>query len=87
MEFEGERRWPAGFHRFVAEVGLGHVGVVLGIELSDLAPNYLDWYQLLDLCGFQHTMIVAAEGVCRPREINDRLLLGLKGTMNERELG
>jgi len=77
----------SGFQRLVAEVSLGHVGAVFGLEVSRLARNNRDWYQLLDLCGLLHTLIVDAEGVYDPREPNDRLLLGLKGTMSEAELG
>jgi excisionase family DNA binding protein len=77
----------AGFQRLVAEVSLGRVGAVFGLEVSRLARNNRDWYQLLDLCALLHTLIVDAEGVYDPRELNDRLLLGLKGTMSEAELG
>jgi DNA invertase Pin-like site-specific DNA recombinase len=76
-----------GFQRLVAEVSLGRVGAVLGLEVSRLARNNRDWYQLLDLCGLMNTLIVDAEGVYDPRVLNDRLLLGLKGTMSEAELG
>jgi excisionase family DNA binding protein len=77
----------AGFQRLVAEVSLGHVGAVFGLEVSRLARNNRDWYQLLDLCALMGTLIVDAEGVYDPRHLNDRLLLGLKGTMSEAELG
>lgn len=77
----------AGFQRLVAEVSLGHVGAVFGLEVSRLARNNRDWYQLLDLCGLMGTLIVDAEGVYEPRQLNDRLLLGLTGTMSEAELG
>jgi excisionase family DNA binding protein len=77
----------AGFQRLVAEVSLGHVGAVFGLEVSRLARNNRDWYQLLDLCGLMGTLIVDAEGVYDPRQLNDRLLLGLKGTISEAELG
>jgi DNA invertase Pin-like site-specific DNA recombinase len=76
-----------GFQRLVAEVSLGRVGAVFGLEVSRLARNNRDWYQLLDLCGLMNTLIVDAEGICDPRLLNDRLLLGLKGTMSEAELG
>ncbi len=75
-----------GFHRLVAEVGLKHVGIVLGIEISRLARSNSDWYQLLDLCALSHTLIADGDGVYDPCEYNDRLLLGLKGTMSEAEL-
>jgi excisionase family DNA binding protein len=76
-----------GFQRLVAEVSLGHVGAVLGLEVSRLARNNRDWYQLLDICGLMDTLIVDAEGIYDPRQLNDRLLLGLKGTISEAELG
>jgi len=76
-----------GFQRLVAEVSLGRVGAVFGLEVSRLARNNRDWYQLLDLCGLMNTLIVDAEGVYDPRQLNDRLLLGLKGTISEAELG
>ena len=77
----------AGFQRLVAEVSLGRVGAVVGLEVSRLARNNRDWYQLLDLCGLLNTLIIDAEGIYDPRQLNDRLLLGLKGTMSEAELG
>jgi len=76
-----------GFQRLVAEVSLGHAGAVFGLEVSRLARNNRDWYQLLDLCSLMDTLIVDAEGVYDPRLPNDRLLLGLKGTLSEVELG
>jgi DNA invertase Pin-like site-specific DNA recombinase len=76
-----------GFQRLVAEVSLGRAGAVFGLEVSRLARNNRDWYQLLDLCGLMNTLIVDAEGIYDPRQLNDRLLLGLKGTMSEAELG
>ncbi len=75
-----------GFQRLVAEVGLKHVGIVLGIEISRLARSNSDWYQLLDICALSQTLIADGEGLYDPREYNDRLLLGLKGTMSEAEL-
>lgn len=74
------------FQRLVAEVGLNHVGMVLGIEISRLARCNSDWYHLLDICALSHTLIADGDGVYDPREYNDRLLLGLKGTMSEAEL-
>jgi len=76
-----------GFQRLVAEVSLGRAGAVVGLEVSRLARNNRDWYQLLDLCALMNTLIVDADGVYDPRQLNDRLLLGLKGTMSEAELG
>jgi DNA invertase Pin-like site-specific DNA recombinase len=76
----------SGFARMTAEVALGHVGIVLGLEVSRLARNNADWYRLLDLCGITDTLIGDAEGVYHPSLFNDRLILGLKGTMSEAEL-
>jgi DNA invertase Pin-like site-specific DNA recombinase len=75
-----------GFRELVAAVGLGTVGIVLGIEVSRLARNNADWYQLLDLCALTDTLIADADGVYHPADFNDRLVLGLKGTMSEAEL-
>jgi hypothetical protein len=69
-----------------AEVALGHLGMVLGLEVSRLARNNADWYRLLDLCGITDTLIGDSDGVYHPALFNDRLLLGLKGTMSEAEL-
>jgi DNA invertase Pin-like site-specific DNA recombinase len=66
-----------GFRELVADVGLGKVGIVLGIEVSRLARNNADWYQLLDLCALTDTLIADADGVYHPAEFNDRLVLGL----------
>lgn len=75
-----------GFRELVADVGLGKVGIVLGIEVSRLARNNADWYQLLDLCALTDTLIADADGIYHPADFNDRLVLGLKGTMSEAEL-
>ena len=75
-----------GFQRLVAEVGLGHVGLVLGVEVSRLARSCRDWYQLLEICALAGTLIADSDGVYDPTLYNDRLLLGLKGTMSEAEL-
>ena len=75
-----------GFQRLVAEVGLGHVGLVLGLEVSRLARNSSDWHQLLEICALTRTLILDEEGLYDPATFNDRLLLGLKGTMSEAEL-
>jgi DNA invertase Pin-like site-specific DNA recombinase len=79
-------RERAGFARMIAEVALGLVGIVLGLEVSRLARNNADWYRLLDLCGLTHTLIGDADGIYHPGLFNDRLVLGLKGTMSEAEL-
>jgi len=75
-----------GFTRLVSEVGLGHVGIVLGIEMSRLARSGRDWHQLLELCALSRTLLADPQGVYDPGEHNDRLLLGLKGTISEAEL-
>jgi DNA invertase Pin-like site-specific DNA recombinase len=76
----------SGFAQLTAEVALGHVGIVLGLEVSRLARNNADWYRLLDLCGVTNTLIGDADGIYHPGMFNDRLVLGLKGTMSEAEL-
>lgn len=75
-----------GFQRLVAEVGLGHVGVILGIEMSRLARSCRDWHQLLEVCALFGTLICDQDGIYDPAQYNDRLLLGLKGTLSEAEL-
>ena len=74
-------RGRGGFARMTAQVALGHVGILLGLEVSRLARNNADWYRLLDLCGITDTLIGDADGVYDPNVFNDRLILGLKGTM------
>jgi DNA invertase Pin-like site-specific DNA recombinase len=76
----------SGFARMTAEVALGRVGIVLGLEVSRLARNNADWYRLLDLCGITDTLIGDSDGLYHPALFNDRLVLGLKGTMSEAEL-
>jgi DNA invertase Pin-like site-specific DNA recombinase len=75
-----------GFRELVAEVGLGHVGLILALETSRLARCSADWHRLLDLCALTGTLIADGDGVYSPADFNDRLLLGLKGTMSEAEL-
>ena len=75
-----------GFQELVAEVLLGHAGIIFGYEVSRLARNNADWYHLLDLAAVFGTLIADNDGVYDPRLYNDRLLLGLKGTMSEAEL-
>jgi DNA invertase Pin-like site-specific DNA recombinase len=75
-----------GFQRLVAEVGLGRVGVVMGLEVSRLARNSTDWHRLLEICALADTLILDEDGIYDPGHFNDRLLLGLKGTMSEAEL-
>jgi DNA invertase Pin-like site-specific DNA recombinase len=76
----------SGFASMATRVALGQIGIVLGIEVSRLARNNADWYRLLDLCGVTNTLIGDADGIYHPGLFNDRLLLGLKGTMSEAEL-
>ena len=76
----------AGFQRLVSEVSLDHVGIIFGVEMSRLARSNKDWHQLLELCALFHTLIADLDGIYDPVQYNDRLLLGLKGTMSEAEL-
>lgn len=75
-----------GFQRLVAEVGVGHAGIVLGLEVSRLARNCTDWHRLLEICALTHTLILDEDGLYDPIDYNDRLVLGLKGTLSEAEL-
>lgn len=75
-----------GFQRLLAEVSLDHVGLILGLELSRLARSNKDWHQLLELCALFGTLLADADGLYDPTDYNDRLLLGLRGMMNEAEL-
>lgn len=75
-----------GFQRLVTEVSLGRAGIVLGLEVSRLARNSTDWHRLLEICALSGTLILDEDGVYDPAHFNDRLLLGLKGTMSEAEL-
>ena len=75
-----------GFTDLVAAVGLGKVGIIVGREVSRLARNNTDWYQVLDLCSITDTLIADADGIYHPANFNDRLVLGLKGQMAEAEL-
>jgi DNA invertase Pin-like site-specific DNA recombinase len=75
-----------GFQRLVSEVSLDHVGLILGIEMSRLARSCADWHQLLELCALFGALIADSDGIYDPTHYNDRLLLGLKGTMSEAEL-
>ncbi|MFQ5976020.1 MAG: recombinase family protein, partial [Candidatus Hydrothermarchaeales archaeon] len=79
----GERQ---GFQRLVSEVGVGRAGIVLSLEVSRLARNCSDWHRLLEICAVTDTLILDEEGVYDPSHFNDRLLLGLKGTISEAEL-
>jgi len=75
-----------GFQRLLAEVSLGHVGVVFGREMSRLSRSCKDWYQLLELCGLFQVLLADADGVYDPTDPNDRMLLGLRGMMSEAEI-
>ena len=75
-----------GFKRLVSEVGMGRAGIVIGLEVSRLARNCADWYKLLEICGLTKTLILDEDGLYDPCHFNDRLVLGLKGTMSEAEL-
>lgn len=78
--------WRGGFQRLVTDVGMGHAGIVMGLEVSRLARNNADWHRLLEICALTDTLILDEDGVYDPASFNDRLLLGLKGTMSEAEL-
>lgn len=82
----GSQQRP-GFSRLLAAVCNGEVGAVFALEASRLARNNRDWHHLIDLCVLTRTLVIDADGVYDPRLLNDRLLLGLKGTMSEFELG
>jgi DNA invertase Pin-like site-specific DNA recombinase len=75
-----------GFQRLVTEVGMGRAGIVMGLEVSRLARNSTDWHRLLEICALAGTLILDEDGIYDPAHFNDRLLLGLKGTMSEAEL-
>lgn len=78
--------WREGFQHLVSDVGLGRAGIVMGLEVSRLARNNADWHRLLEICALADTLILDEDGVYDPANFNDRLLLGLKGTMSEAEL-
>jgi DNA invertase Pin-like site-specific DNA recombinase len=78
--------WREGFQRLVTEVGMGRAGIVMGLEVSRLARNNADWHRLLEICALSETLILDEDGVYDPTSFNDRMLLGLKGTMSEAEL-
>jgi DNA invertase Pin-like site-specific DNA recombinase len=75
-----------GFQKLVGDVGMGRAGIVLGLEVSRLARNSTDWHRLLEICALSDTLILDEDGLYNPGDFNDRLLLGLKGTMSEAEL-
>ena len=76
----------SGFQRILAEVTMEHVGLILGIEMSRIARNNKDWHNLLEMCAIFGTLLADEDGVYDPVDTNDRLLLGLKGTISEFEL-
>jgi DNA invertase Pin-like site-specific DNA recombinase len=76
----------SGFAYLLSEVALNHVGIILGLETSRLARSNKDWHQLLDVCAIFQTLLADQDGVYDPTHYNDRLLLGLKGTMSEAEI-
>jgi DNA invertase Pin-like site-specific DNA recombinase len=78
--------WREGFQRLVTDVSMGHAGIVMGLEVSRLARNNADWHRLLEICALADTLILDEDGIYDPASFNDRLLLGLKGTMSEAEL-
>jgi DNA invertase Pin-like site-specific DNA recombinase len=75
-----------GFKKLISEVSLDRAGLVMGLEVSRLARNSADWHRLLEICAFTNTLILDEDGIYDPSHFNDRLLLGLKGTMSEAEL-
>ena len=75
-----------GFQKLVADVSLRKIGIIMGYEVSRLSRNCADWYRLLELCALFDTLIADADGIYHPRDFNDRMLLGLKGTISEAEL-
>ena len=75
-----------GFQKLVSEVALGNAGLVMGLEVSRLARNSADWHRLIELCSLGGALILDEDGIYDPANFNDRLLLGLKGTMSEAEL-
>src|SRR5262249_53973590 len=75
-----------GFERVLAEVAQDHVGLVLALEMSRLARNSREWHNLFDLCAIRDTLLADEDGIYDPEDINDRLILGMKGMMSEMEL-
>jgi DNA invertase Pin-like site-specific DNA recombinase len=75
----------SGFQRLVAEVSLGRVGAIFSLEVSRLARSSADWHRLLDLCAISNSLIIDDDGVYDPNDFNDRLVLGMKGTMSDAE--
>lgn len=82
----GAERDRSGFQQLVSQVSLGKAGIVMGLEVSRLARNSMDWHRLLEICALSQALILDEDGIYDPAHFNDRLLLGLKGTMSEAEL-
>lgn len=82
----GAERDRSGFQELISQVSLGKAGIVMGLEVSRLARNSMDWHRLLEICALADTLILDEDGIYDPAHFNDRLLLGLKGTMSEAEL-
>ncbi|MCG8598533.1 MAG: recombinase family protein, partial [Verrucomicrobiales bacterium] len=82
----GAERDRDGFQQLITDVSLGRAGIVMGLEVSRLARNSMDWHRLLELCALSETLILDEEGLYDPAHFNDRLLLGMKGTLSEAEL-
>jgi DNA invertase Pin-like site-specific DNA recombinase len=81
----GAERDRSGFQELESQVSMGKAGIVMGLEVSRLARNSMDWHRLLEICALTNTLILDEDGVYDPAHFNDRLLLGLKGTMSEAE--
>lgn len=82
----GAERDRAGFQQLITDVSLGRAGIVMGLEVSRRARNSMDWHRLLELCALSETLILDEDGLYDPAPFNDRLLLGMKGTLSEAEL-
>jgi DNA invertase Pin-like site-specific DNA recombinase len=82
----GAERDRDGFQQLITDVSLGRAGIVMGLEVSRLARNSIDWHRLLELCALSETLILDEDGLYDPAHFNDRLLLGMKGTLSEAEL-
>ena len=81
------RQERPGFGQLLAAVCQGRVGAVFALEASRLARNNRDWHHLIDLCALTETLLIDDDGIYDPRQLNDRLVLGMKGSMAEYELG
>ena len=86
VEIIDEDQGRSGFQRLLAEVSADRVGLIIGLEMSRLARSCKDWHALLEVCAIYRTLLADGDGLYDPGHYNDRLLLGLKGTMSEAEL-